>query len=270
VSSASGETVTRQEPDAVSTANEEPAGKASNRDRNRIVLATTAVGVAGVTVWGVLNWDYFTRAPKAQSEGWFGPETDEGGMDKLGHFYTTYVLAHGIACLYEHCDFERKEAAFYGSLTSFAIMSYMEFGDSFSNYGFSYEDMVFNTLGSLMGYLLYVHPELSAKIDVRWQFGFTPNKADFLTDYSNSKFLFALKLNGFEAMQKRWLRHVELHVGYYTEGFDEPAEENLRHPYVGVGFNFTDLFRRHGYGKSATVLNYIQLPYTSVNYDFDL
>lgn len=270
VSSVSGEIQDPQVSDDASVASEASAGTVDRSDRNRVVLATTAVGVAGVTAWGVLNWDYFTRSPHAQSEGWFGKGTDDGGMDKLGHCYATYVISHGIASLYEHWDMEREEAALYGSLTSFAIMGYMEVGDSFSDYGFSYEDMVFNSIGALMGYLLYVNPALSSKIDLRWQFGLEPNKADFLTDYGNTKFLVALKLNGFEAMQKSWLRHVELHVGYYTEGFDEPAEENLRHPYVGVGFNLTDLLRRHGYGKTATVFRYIQVPYTSANYDFDL
>lgn len=258
----------REEPGAA--ANEMPAGEIDNRDRKRIVLATSAVGVAGVTAWGVLNWDYFSRRPHAKPEGWFGRNTSDGGMDKLGHLYSAYVMSHGISGLYEHWDFGRREAALYGSFTAFAIMGYMEFGDSFSSYGFSYEDMVFNTLGSLMGYLLYMHPELSAKIDLRWQFGFEPKQADFLTDYGNSKLLLALKLNGFEAMQSNWLRHVELHVGYHTEGFDDAARKNLRHPYVGVGFNFTDLFRRQGCGKTATALKYIQLPYTAVNYDFDL
>jgi len=270
VSSVSGETKDQRETGTASVSNEAPAGTAGQRDQNRVVLTTTAVGVAGVTAWGVLYWDYFTRAPHAQSEGWFGRGTDDGGMDKLGHCYATYVMSHGIASLYSRWDFEREEAALYGSLTSFAIMGYMELGDSFSDYGFSYEDMVFNTVGALIGYLLYIHPDLSSKIDLRWQFGLEPQKSDFLTDYSNSRFLLALKLNGFESTQRNWLRHIELHVGYYTEGFDEAAEENLRHPYVGVGFNFTDLLRRHGYAKTSTVFRYIQVPYTSANYDFDL
>jgi len=270
VSSVSGETMDRRDPEAASAANEVSTGTVDRSGRNRAVLTTAAIGVAGVTAWGVLNWDYFSRKPHAKSEGWFGKNTDDGGMDKLGHCYGTYVMSHGIASLYEHWDFEREEAALYGSLTSFAIMGYMEFGDSFSDYGFSYEDMVFNTIGALMGYVLYVHPELSNKIDLRWQFGLEPKQSDFLTDYSNSRFLLALKLNGFESMQKSWLRHIELQVGYYTEGFDEPAEENRRHPYVGVGFNFTDLLRRHGYGKTSTAFRYIQLPYTSANYEFDL
>ncbi len=239
-------------------------------EENQIVLGTTMAGIAGVTAWGMVQWDYFTQTPHAQSEGWFGENTDDGGMDKLGHLYTSYILSHGIAYLYECYDFRRNEAALYGSLTSFAIMGYMEFGDSFSDYGFSGEDLTFNTLGCLLGYLLYVHPELARKIDYRWQFGLDPEKSDFTTDYGNSRFLLALKLGGFKSMEKNWLRYVEVHVGYYTEGFSDKREIDYRHPYLGLGINLTDLFRRHGYTKTATFFNYVQLPYTSINHDFDL
>jgi hypothetical protein len=255
---------------AVTVAEGLHGGGIAAAERNRIVLGTTAVGVAGVTLWGVAQWDYFSRTPHAHSEGWFGENTDDGGMDKLGHMYASYVMSHGIACLYKHWDFDRRDAALFGSLTSFAIMGCMELGDSFSDYGFSAEDMTMNTLGCLMGYVLYLHPALASKVDFRWQVGLDPGQADFFTDYSNSKFLFALKLNGFERTRKTWLRHVELHAGYYTEGFGEESELNCRHPYLGIGFNFTDLFQRHGHGKTAAVFRYVQPPYTTLNYDFDL
>ncbi len=260
---ASGET---REPDVSIDEIEYVAGW----ERNRIVLGTTAAGVAGVTAWGVANWDYFSRSPQAKSEGWFGPDTPEGGMDKLGHLYTTYLMSHGFAYLYEHWDFEHREAAFCGCLTSFAIMGYMEFGDSFSDYGFSYEDLVMNGLGAVLGYLLYTRPALAGKVDLRWQIGLQPTQADVLTDYENSKFLVALKLNGFETFRRGALRHVELHAGYYVEGFGEAGEPDYRHPYLGIGVNLTDLLFRQGWPRCATVLRYLQLPYTSLNHDFDL
>jgi hypothetical protein len=40
---------------------------------------------------------------------------------------------------------------------------------------------------------------------------------------------------------------------------------------VGIGINLTDLFKRHGWNKTATLLRYVQIPYTSVNaeHNFD-
>jgi hypothetical protein len=256
---------------SVSMSTEELGGNTlSVEERNRIVLGTTAMGVGGVTAWGVVHWNYFTRSPNSGSEEWFGGDSEEGGMDKLGHLYGSYVLSHGIARLYEHWAFERNEAACYGTLTSFAVMTYMELGDSFSNFGFSYEDLVMNTVGCGLGYLLYTRPDWANKVDLRIQPGLKPTQGDILTDYENTQFLLALKLNGFDVLQKNPWRHVELHLGYDIEGFDSGREENRRYLYAGVGFNLTDFFRRQGRYKTATFFNYVQLPYTSLNHDYEL
>lgn len=243
----------------------------SQEERRKRVLQTNLVGVGVVTLWGVLQWDYFSRTPHAQSEGWFGWDTDNGGADKLGHMYTTYVLSHGLAALYRHWDFAQGDAALFGALSSFTIMGYMELGDSFSDYGFSYEDMLANTAGALLGFMLYKHDDIADKIDFRWQPGFKPNQVDFTTDYENSKFLLALKLNGFDWAKDTPWRHVEFHLGYYTRGFAEDEIDRERKIYVGIGINLTDLFKRHGWNKTATLLRYVQIPYTSINaeHNFD-
>lgn len=243
----------------------------SQEEQRQRVLWTTMAGVGVVTLWGVAQWDYFSRTPHAQSEGWFGRDTDNGGADKLGHMYSTYVFSHGLAALYKHWGFAREDAAFYGAVSSFAIMGYMELGDAFSDYGFSYEDMLANTAGALLGYVLYKHEDLGNKLDFRWEYGFKPNKTDVITDYENSKFLLALKLNGFDWTRETPWRHVEFHLGYYTRGFEDQEVDRERKIYVGIGINLTDLFNRHGWKKTATFLRYIQVPYTSINaeHNFD-
>jgi hypothetical protein len=242
----------------------ETEGSRNSADRNRRVVLTTAAGIGAVTVWGVWQWDYFSTTPHADSEDWFGKNTDSGGADKLGHLYTAYVASHGFASLYEYWSFERKDAALFGSLTSLAVFGAMELGDSFSDYGFSGEDMAANLIGCAAGYLLYTCPNLAAKIDLRWEYGLSPNKTDFFTDYENSKYLIALKLNGFEFAQQNWLKYIELHAGYYTRDFSDSADDGKRYAYAGVGFNLTDLLFRNGYKKTATLLRYVQPPYTTL------
>ncbi len=247
------------------------AGYATALEKRRRVVQVNLLGIGLISVWGIYKWDYFTRSPRVGSEGWFGNDTDEGGSDKLGHLYSSYAATHGLACLYENWRFERDEAALYGALSSWAIMGFMEFGDSFSDYGFSIEDLLFNTVGSAFGYLLYLNTELASKIDLRWEYGIHPNSGDFLTDYENTKVLLALKLNGFEATRRGLLKHLELHLGYYTRGFDDHEPDRERNIYVGIGVNLTDLLRRRGHAKTATVLNYLQLPgtYLPVKHDFN-
>ena len=226
------------------------------------VINVNITGIGIVTAWGLAQWDYFSRSPHSKSEGWFANDTDDGGADKLGHLYTSYVAAHGLSALYETWCFSKHDAALYGALSSFAVLGYMELGDSFSDYGFSREDFWMNALGSVAGYYLYENEDLASKFDIRWEYGFHPAGSDFTTDYENSKYLLAVKFNGFEATRSSWLKHLELHMGYYARGFYDPAISKERNLYFGLGMNLTDLFRRKGYKKTATFFNYMQLPGT--------
>ena len=125
---------------------------------------------AAVLGWGVANWDYGAGGPRFQSEGWFDRETEEGGADKLGHFYSAYLFSHLFAGQYERWDFDKDQAIRWGALSCLGVTGLIEVGDAFSDYGFSYEDMIFNTLGAAAGYLLWSSPELSRKIDLRVEY----------------------------------------------------------------------------------------------------
>ena len=243
--------------------------ESSQKEQYQDLIKVNLTGVGIVTAWGVANWDYFSNSPKSGSENWFQNDTKSGGADKLGHMYTAYVASHGLSALYESWCFNQDDAALYGALSSLAILGYMEVGDSFSEFGFSHEDMIINGVGSLLGYYLYTNPNMSSKIDFRWEYGVHPNNNDITTDYENSKYLFALKLNGFDSFRDNFLKHIEFHVGYYTRGFDDPVDTKERNVFFGIGLNLTDLFRRHSYKKTATVLRYIQVPGTNIEFEKD-
>jgi hypothetical protein len=245
------------------------AHESSFQQQQRDILSVNLTGIGIVTVWGVANWDYFTNSPKTTSEDWFQNNTDTGGADKVGHMYTSYVSTHGLSYLFETWCMNQADAALYGALSAFAILGYMEIGDSFSTYGFSGEDFIANSVGSLLGYYLYTRPELARKIDFRWEYGIHPNQNDLTTDYENSKYLFALKLNGFDYFRGTVLKHIELQAGYYTRGFDDPLQTKERNLFFGIGLNLTDLFSRHSYRKTATVLRYIQIPGTNMEFAHD-
>jgi len=245
------------------------AKESTSQQQHLDLLNTNLVGIGIVTVWGVANWDYFSNSPKATSEGWFENDTKAGGADKVGHFYTSYVTTHGLSYMFETWCMNEDDAALYGALSSLAILGYMEIGDTFSTYGFSGEDFIANGVGSLLGYYLYTNPDMARKIDFRWEFGLHPNQGDITTDYENSKYLLALKLNGFEYFNNSFLKHIELQAGYYTRGFDDPLATKERNVFFGIGLNLTDLFRRHSYKKTATALRYLQVPGTNMEFKSD-
>lgn len=217
----------------------------------------------GIITYGIEHWGYSTDIkPHTQSEGWFGADTKEGGADKFGHAYTGYSMAHTYSAIYESWGYDKDSAALYGAWSSFAFTSIMEFGDSFSDYGISYEDMIVNTLGALFGYVSYKNPEVGDKVDFRVEYKLH-NKMwdkDFLTDYENAKYLFALKGSGFKSLEaSRYMRYFELYLGYYVRGFEQRIVDRKRNLFIGLGINLSELL-------DTKIFKYYQIPDSYLNY----
>lgn len=219
---------------------------------------TRVAGIAAVTAWGVAQWDYFERAPHSTQEGWFEADSANGGADKLGHLYASYVMARALADLYEHWGARSQTAGREAALTTVLVTGVMEVGDSFSpTYGFSAEDFLMNLAGALLGYALYTHPDWRHRLDLRIEY--LPRGDDPFTDYERTRYLAALRLDGFAGLQRTPLRWLELHAGYYARGYDSPAPD-VRTLYLGLGFNFSRAVRAAGFPRSARLFNYWQPP----------
>ncbi len=205
--------------------------------REEKMIAVNAGAILAIAGWGIAFWDYGESSPALKDEGWFQEDTDKGGADKLGHFYTNYLVGRGLSSLYKSWGYEHDRAALYGALSSFGITGFMEIGDSISDYGFSHSDLIMNLLGSCAGYLLDTHPEIARKIDFRVEYVPDFQEADIVTDYERMRFLVAVKLDGFEAVTNDYLKYLELHLGYYVDGYQEAGDDRSRNIYAGVGIN---------------------------------
>lgn len=234
------------------------------------MVAVNAGAILAIAGWGVAFWDYGESSPSLKDEGWFGEHTDKGGADKLGHFYTNYLVGRSLSSLYESWGYEHERAALYGALSSFGVMGFMEIGDSISDYGFSHSDLIMNLLGSCAGYLLDTHPELARKIDFRVEYIPDFQEADIVTDYERMRFLVAVKLDGFDAITNEYLKYLELHLGYYVDGYREAGDDRSRNIYAGVGINLSRIFRELSCPRTAKVFNYYQVPYTYIKLNKDL
>ncbi len=237
------------------------------RNLNLLAAGTIIVG-------GVINWDYFQESPHVKKEDWFSHGTKEGGADKLGHAYTAYALSHGFAWIYREWDYPEEQAMRYGALSALGAMGIMELGDSFSSeYGFSYEDMLMNCAGAVAGYLLGTHPDWQQRLDLRLEYAPSLQhfEGDVVTDYEHSKYLMALKADGFDTLRDTPLSYLELHFGYYARGYDDyhawREDDRERTLYVGLGLNVGKLIA----GVWDTRLfNYLQLPYTYLPLELSL
>ena len=250
----------------------EPPASDETFSKEEKVLYTNLIGAAVILGWGYSQWDYGDQGWTVGHEGWFGKETNSGGADKLGHFYTNYLLVRVGASLFESWGYEREKAARYALYSGiFLNVAVMEVGDAFSHYGFAYQDVIMDVAGAFAGYLWTLNPSLAEKVDFRleWQPQVDRGLYDFVTDYEHMKHLVAFKASGFELFDDTWLEYLELHVGYYARHFDYnlgPIEQRRRHLYVGLGLNLSKLMRPC-MGRYAALFNYYQPPATYLPYD---
>ena len=232
----------------------------------------------GITAFGINNWDWGSSGYHFQSEGWFGTDTKYGGMDKLGHVYTGYLVSQYFTQRIAHTVDDPTNAAITGALLGMGFQTYIEFFDGFAGeHGFSYEDFIADGVGATFSFLRDTVPGLAEKLDYRMEYWGASQYHNWgpATDYDGQKYVLALKLAGFEKLEDTPLRYVELQAGYYTEGYTDQSRaagvEPKRNPYVAIGLNLNELIGEAPQvadtmpGRAATALfTYWQPPYTYV------
>jgi hypothetical protein len=253
----------------------------SGYDANRFWDQTRAVGWDVAIVWGLTtyfgfkNWEWGTSGFTLTSEGWFGEDTKYGGIDKLGHAYTGYLLTEYFSNRVAHTADDPRGAIITGAILGMSTQMLVEIFDGFSGgYGASYEDVIANGVGVGFSVVENLVPGLDEKIDFRLEYiqsdysSFQP-----VTDYAGQKYVLALKLSGFEELEDTPLRFVELQAGYFTRGFTDPeieaGVEKRREPYVAIGLNLNELLGEVNGAKEtlpglalSRALEYVQVPYT--------
>ncbi len=241
--------------------------------RGQKTVLLNAGSMTAILIYGATQWDYAKDVFHFENEGWFERSTKYGGADKLGHFWSSYSLSHLYSYVYRKWGYTDKEANLYGALSSLGVNVFMEVADGFSSQGFSYEDMIMNICGTGIAYIWGRSPSLARKIDFRMEYTpkFDSHDFGFANNYERQKFLIALKADGFDFVKNPYLRYLEFHVGYYARGYkgyeQGGPDDRHRHIFIGLGFNVSKLAQKF---VNTTVLDYIQIPYTSVNKSFNL
>ena len=257
----------------IGTGNFEPEQDNSHLHRKAIYLnLAVAAGIMGI---GAISWDYFQTTPHTGKEGWFGHDTPEGGADKMGHLYSSYLMTDIFSYTYSLWGYPEDLATTYGAVSAMSAVTIMEIGDSFSSsYGFSWEDMAMNAGGVLFGYLRQTFPSLNEKVDYRieyWPEFNSDFSRDIFTDYEHHKYLFAIKADGFDFITSKYLKYLELHLGYYSrnyEGYkDYEKDHRKRVVYAAIGLNIGKIINNW---IKTPVFEYLQVPYTYLSYKYDL
>lgn len=229
----------------------EPAPRPPNLAlRNSLIIGTSA---ALYTAYGLNKWweTGFGGGFKTTNEGWFGRDTPYGGVDKLGHLYSSYASTRLLTPLFESAGNGRESAIALAAWTSLGIYLGIELADGFSrSYRFSPQDAAMNLAGTWLGYVMESQPQLDGMFDFRIDYRRSAHsKFEPFGDYSGQRYLVVVKADAFRPLRGNTLtRYLELAVGYGARGFESPGAERRRHLYVGISLNLSRLLADGAYG----------------------
>jgi hypothetical protein len=234
-------------------------------------------------------WNSFGDGPNQRfhftREGWFGQHTYAGGGDKASHVVSYYIVAKILTGLNIELGMKKDDAALYGSAVSFLAGLVTEIGDGRGKYGFSYEDLVMDTVGAasslgisyfgledLLGYRAGLVP---APIAVCCPYGGTGK------DYTQEIYTADLKVAGL-ADRMRFnpgpARYFLVSVSYSAKGYPY-ADPLIRERQVGfeLGINFVEILRAVGVRPDTwwskilyLAFDILRFPYTQIGMYYDL
>ena len=202
------------------------------------VYATTLI--SGYSMWWRDGNKSFSFYKPAEGLGWLNDPYTRG-IDKIGHFYTSYFFYRLSKNLLEWGGYSETSSKEVAAILSFSLGVMIEVGDGFSRYGFDYQDLLFNTAGLGYAYFQDVFPVLQ-NFNFKWSyipthnFHFPPNLTS--TYYAHIYWLTAdvHNLLGNSAINI-WPDFLQL-------GFGFSVSENFNREFiVGFDFNLNKIFK---------------------------
>ncbi len=124
-------------------------------------------------------------------------------IDKIGHFYGTGIIAHGISAGLEGANMQAEASAWYSSALAFSFQLFVEVQDGFGpQWGFSPGDATSDFLGASFPIFQYYYPYLN---NFKFKFSYYPadlTKKDpksgqthiIIDDYAGQKFWMSVRL----------------------------------------------------------------------------
>ncbi len=250
--------------------------------------AITAGVFLGAPVVGYFTWwrtssrSEFTVA----NERWFQRDTYAGGADKASHVFLGYFGTQLLQGAYRGVGKTPAESRAL-AVSVFALTgALIEVGDGYSKYGFSWEDITANTIGSLVATGI---DAWGLKDTVGLRFGYVKARipdaccrfGGYGDDYSKEIYSADLKLGGFLprlGLPPGPARFLLLSVTYGSKGYRySPAPVRERNVGAEIGLNLREVLLAAGvpeklwWGKALLgIATYFRFPYTSFGWHYDV
>ena len=252
---------------------------------------TTAITVGvfvGAPIIGYFTWWRVDSRSSFEfaNERWFQSDTYAGGADKASHIFLGYVSTQALQAAYRAVGKTPAQARALAFGVAALTGALIEVGDGYSQYGFAWEDIAANTIGSLVatgidawgihdtvglrfGYVKALIPDACCRY------------GGYGDDYSKEIYSADLKLAGFlprVGLKPGPARFLLLSATYGSKGY-RYSDEPLRQRNIGIeiGLNLREILLAVGvpekplWGKVLlTIATYFRFPYTSFGWHYDL
>ncbi len=142
------------------------------------------------------------------------------GVDKIGHFYTSYLYYSITYDLMKWADFDEDNARLIAVIIPGINALSIEIGDGFSTYAFSGVDLASNFLGIGYGFLQQEVPFFK-NFKFKWSYypsGIIPldNRFRLTDDYDGHMYWMSIDVHNLLPgdLQKYWTKYLNLAIGY--------------------------------------------------------
>lgn len=203
-----------QDSTSVNTADTLTSSFWSRKNLSKVSAAGFSLGILGYAYGVWWKNDYRSFHFFNEPQGVFDAHL---GIDKVGHFYTSYLMFRSIHDILRWGG-HMNETAFWWATGVSAFHAFaIEVGDGLSQYGFDYEDLIANWSG--VGYgMLQKEVPFFENFQFKWSLYYPMNKHAFKVNdlYDYHIYFLSAKINNFlpNGIEKYWPDFLQLAFGY--------------------------------------------------------
>jgi hypothetical protein len=244
-----------------------------HKDINYELLAYTGIATAAVVTYVHIH----------QTNAWWNEQSSTFkivndwnyalGIDKIGHFYGTNLLAHMFSGAFEAANLSSERSTWFAAIAALAFELFIEIEDGFGpQWGFSPGDAIADVLGAAYFIGQYYYPRLK-NFQPRWSY-FPSKKMQegqhkgglLIDDYEGQKYWMGVRVNSLlpKSLEKIWPDPLMLSFGMGVRDLDG-AGGGQREFYIGLDFD-AETIPMHGgvWGFIKNSLNYFHFPLPGV------
>ena len=179
-------------------------------------------------------------------------------IDKVGHFYTSYLYYHAINEIMKYGEFSKRTRTITSIAIPFTYALSIELGDGYSRYNFSFFDLASNSLGICYGVLQDRFKYLK---NINVKFSYFPSQKYFenqfkrwsLTeDYDGHIYWLTFNVHHLlpKNMKKNWPEFLNTAIGYGVNNFGSniPLQREF---FIGFDYNLDAIQTKNKAIKSA-------------------